>query len=213
WIDCTSPMASGKPVKEKNVWRVNGPTDFDNIYQIVNQLDEESKKKYPYFRLAYLTLSSSITQADERDAMNFFQRLVNRLRQTKALSANGHEWAMQNDQTLQATEHVGRYDGQRGWFLPDDFLVHEEHPQDAAKRIAREQTGVELEDARLSHIESFGNGAWHLIFHYRADLPTPTVKPGPNIAATEWFERRKLPTRSEFAHEGWAIDVLKSMEP
>src|SRR5436189_1372328 len=72
---------------------------------------------------------------------------------------------------------------------------------------------VELEDARLSHIESFGNGAWHLIFHYRADLPTPTVKPGPNIAATEWFERRKLPTRSEFAHEGWAIDVLKSMEP
>src|SRR5438309_2580077 len=73
---------------------------------------------------------------------------------------------------------VARYDGQRGWFLPDDFLVHEEHPQDAAKRIAREQTGVELEDARLSHIESFGNGAWHLIFHYRADLPTPTVKPG-----------------------------------
>src|SRR5437762_12225115 len=63
---------------------------------------------------------------------------------------------------------VARYDGQRGWFLPDDFLVHEEHPQDAAKRIAREQTGVELEDARLSHIESFGNGAWHLIFHYRA---------------------------------------------
>src|SRR5436309_754880 len=87
WIDCTSPMASGKPVKEKNVWRVNGPTDFDNIYQVVNQLDEEFKKKYPYFRLAYLTLSSSITQADERDAMNFFQRLVNRLRQTKAVSA------------------------------------------------------------------------------------------------------------------------------
>ena len=108
---------------------------------------------------------------------------------------------------------VARYDGQRGWFLPDDLLVHEENPQDAAKRIAREQTGVELEDARLSHIESFGNGAWHLIFHYRADLPTPTVKPGPNIAATEWFERRKLPTRSEFAHEGWAINVLKSMGP
>jgi len=61
WIDCTSPMASGKPVKEKNVWRVNGPTDFDNIYQLVGQLDEEFKKKHPYFRLAYLTLSSSIT--------------------------------------------------------------------------------------------------------------------------------------------------------
>src|SRR2546426_175210 len=40
WIDCTSPV-SGKPVKEKNAWRVNGPTDFDSIYQLVGQLDEE----------------------------------------------------------------------------------------------------------------------------------------------------------------------------
>src|SRR5947209_16360259 len=64
WIDCTSPV-SGKPVKEKNVWRVNGPTDFDSIYQLVGQLDEEFKKKHPYFRLAYMTLSSSITQRSE----------------------------------------------------------------------------------------------------------------------------------------------------
>src|SRR5881396_2282693 len=106
WIECTSPMASGKPVKEKNVWRVNGPTDFDNIYQVVNQLDEEFKKKYPYFRLAYLTLSSSITQADEREAMSFVQRLVNRLRQTKAVSAIALERGMHTDQTLEALEHM-----------------------------------------------------------------------------------------------------------
>src|SRR5213594_1621630 len=106
WIDCTSPMASGKPVKEKNVWRVNGPTDFDNIYQLVGQLDEEFKKKHPYFRLAYLTLSSSITQADEREAMSFVQRLVNRLRQTKAVSAIALERGMHTDQTLEALEHM-----------------------------------------------------------------------------------------------------------
>src|SRR2546421_10437688 len=99
-------MASGKPVKEKNVWRVNGPTDFDNIYQVVNQLDEEFKKKYPYFRLAYLTLSSSITQADERDAMNFFQRLVNRPRQTKVVSAIALERGMHNHHTLEALGHT-----------------------------------------------------------------------------------------------------------
>src|SRR5438034_1098710 len=106
WIDCTSPMASGKPVKEKNVWRVNGPTDFDNIYQLVGQLDEEFKKKHPYFRLAYLTLSSSITQADEREAMSFVQRLVNRLRQTKVVSAIALERGMHTDQTLEALEHM-----------------------------------------------------------------------------------------------------------
>ncbi len=106
WIDCTSPMASGKPVKEKNVWRVNGPTDFDNIQKLVDTLDEEFKQKYPYFRLAYLTLSSAVTQADERDAMNFFQRLVNRLRQTKAVSVVALERGMHNDQTLEALEHM-----------------------------------------------------------------------------------------------------------
>ncbi len=105
WIDCTSPI-SGKPVKEKNVWRVNGPTDFDSIYQLVGQLDEEFKKKHPYFRLAYLTLSSSITQADEREAMSFVQRLVNRLRQTKAVSVIALERGMHTDQTLEALEHM-----------------------------------------------------------------------------------------------------------
>src|SRR5438445_12693873 len=99
-------MASGKPVKEKNVWRVNGPTDFDNIQQIVNQLDEEFKKKYAYFRLAFLTLSSAITQADERDAMNFFQRLVNRPRQTKAVSVVALERGMHTEQTLEAVQNT-----------------------------------------------------------------------------------------------------------
>lgn len=65
---------------------------------------------------------------------------------------------------------VARYDGQRGAFLPDDFLGHQAHPQEAAKRIAKEQAGLALRTVRLGHIESFGDGAWHLIFHYRADL-------------------------------------------
>jgi ADP-ribose pyrophosphatase YjhB (NUDIX family) len=108
---------------------------------------------------------------------------------------------------------VARYDGQRGWFLPDDFLGHQEHPEEAAKRIAKEQAEVALRTVRLTHIESFGNGAWHLIFHYRADLPSTTkAKSGANVAALEWFDQSKLPPRDEFAHQGWAVDVLATME-
>ena len=108
---------------------------------------------------------------------------------------------------------VSRYDGQRGWFLPDDYLGHLEHPDEAVKRIAKTQAGVTTVAPRLSHIESFGNGAWHLIFHYRADLGTlPRVAPGPNVAALEWFPRSKLPDRSAMAHEGWARDVLDAMD-
>ncbi len=106
WIDSTAPTANGKTLKEKNVFRVNGPTDFDAMFQIISQLDEEFKAKYPYFRLAFLTLSSSLTQADERDALNFFQRLVNRLRQTKAVSLFALERGMHEDQTIEALEHM-----------------------------------------------------------------------------------------------------------
>ncbi len=106
WIDATSPMPGGKTVREKNIWRVNGPTDFDDIFQILSQLDEEFKGKYPYFRLAFLTLSSSLTQAEERDALNFFQRMVNRLRQTKVVSLFALERGMHTDQTIEALEHM-----------------------------------------------------------------------------------------------------------
>jgi len=106
WIDCTAPTANGKTIKEKNVWRVNGPTDFDSIFSIVSQLDEEFKAKYSYFRLAFMTLSSGITQTDERDALNFFQKLVNRLRQTKVVSLFALERGMHTDQTIEALEHT-----------------------------------------------------------------------------------------------------------
>src|SRR5438132_1309268 len=66
---------------------------------------------------------------------------------------------------------VARYDGQRGWFLPDDFLAHTEHPEAAATRIAREQLGVRPEDVRMTDTDSFGNRARHPIPHSRANVP------------------------------------------
>lgn len=103
-----------------------------------------------------------------------------------------------------------KYDGQEGWFLPDDYLEHLEHPDDAAKRIAREQTGLSIEAPRLAHIESFGNGAWHLVFHYTVELDAAlSPSPAENVVAAEWFQLEALPPRSEVAHDGWAIDVLE----
>src|SRR5207247_2152340 len=64
---------------------------------------------------------------------------------------------------------VRRYDGQRGWFLPDDYLRFAEHPEDAAKRIVREQAGFEVARVRLARIEAFGDGAWDVTFHDRAE--------------------------------------------
>jgi ADP-ribose pyrophosphatase YjhB (NUDIX family) len=107
---------------------------------------------------------------------------------------------------------TSRYDRQAGWFLPDDHLEHEEHPEDAARRIVAEQAGLAIPKVRLDAVESFGNGFWHLVFHYRAQLdkaePIPLTG---NVAEAEWFSLQSLPEASEVAHEGWALDVLSKM--
>jgi len=104
-----------------------------------------------------------------------------------------------------------KYDGQSGWFLPDDCLAHAEHPDAAATRILQEQVGLFDRELLLNHIESFdGDGsAWHLVFHYHAELGEPfSVVPGSNVRDAEWFELEALPPRKEMAHGGWAADVL-----
>ncbi len=106
-----------------------------------------------------------------------------------------------------------RYDGQRGWFLPDDFLAHGEHPEDAARRIVEEQSGRSAPALRLFQIESFGGQktAWHLVFHYRGELDAAApVEPAGNVAEAEWFPLDDLPPASEVAHHGWALEVLET---
>lgn len=106
WIDCSGSTSSpGKPTREKNAFRVNGPTDFDGILKVVNELDREFKGKYPYFRLAFLTLSSCVGQ-DQTAAMSFVQKLVNRLRTTKAVAAYALERGMHTDQVVESLEHL-----------------------------------------------------------------------------------------------------------
>lgn len=121
------------------------------------------------------------------------------------------------DVTLVAQEHVlfvryrdtSRYDRQSGWFLPDDFLAHLEHPDDAAKRIVREQAGIEEADPDLRDIESFDGGAWHLVFHYVAtvDEAAPVEAHG-NVAAAQWFRLADLPAAEDVAHHGWGLETL-----
>src|SRR3989475_11402243 len=87
------------------------------------------------------------------------------------------------------------YDGQRGWFLPDDYLMFVEHPDEAAARILREPVGMTTPRITLDHVQSFGGGptAWPLIFHHKAalrhalpaaaapTLPAPQSVPVPHL--------------------------------
>ena len=108
--------------------------------------------------------------------------------------------------------HPEKYDGQRGWFLPDDFLAHGEHPADAAKRILADQLGLVDVDVRLDHIELLDGDDWHLIFHFRAELPrVGSVHASADVAEARWFALQNLPSRDEVAHDGWALDLIAAM--
>lgn len=102
---------------------------------------------------------------------------------------------------------VDKYDRESGWFLPGDVLRHFEHPEQAAKRILKEQLSISIGKVTLGFIESFkgNNGSWHMSFHCKAELEkTPEKTASADLAAAEWFRLDWLPERSEVVHHGWA---------
>ena len=101
-------------------------------------------------------------------------------------------------------------DGQHGWFLPNDDLHHLEHPDQAAKRVLREQVGIEEATLKLAEIESFvgNNQTWHLVFDYLAFPRTMKLSTGAGISEARWFEVNEIPSNEEFAHHGWGRTVL-----
>jgi len=121
----------------------------------------------------------------------------------------------QNKVLLVKYTDTNKYDHQKGWFLPDDLINFNEHPEDAAKRIAIDQLGITLEGQRLDYMESFtgGDKSWHLIFHYVSLLEIiPAVSLNENVAKAEWFDLDKLPDDKEIAHHGWARYILEEIK-
>ena len=112
-------------------------------------------------------------------------------------------------------QDLRRYDGQQGWFLPNDYVAYGEHPSDAAKRILLEQVGLKLEQVPLSYIASFGTedgGRWQLVFHHKLELDKiPKITALFNVRTFQWFPLNALPEAKSVAHEGWALDIIEEM--
>jgi hypothetical protein len=51
-----------------------------------------------------------------------------------------------------------------------------------------------------------------MTFHHDAELPAAAEPdPASDVASAEWFPLGALPPRSEVAHKGWALSVLRKM--
>lgn len=107
WIDGSDPQVEGKtPVQEENRYVVAGAGDYDGIQKAVEQVREALEEDdHPYFRLAYLTLSTSLTQGNEKEGLKFVQQLVNRMRQMDSVALYAVESGMHGEQLLKAVEH------------------------------------------------------------------------------------------------------------
>jgi len=107
WIDASGTTPTQKLTKDGNTFRVPNAIDFEGILSAVNDADEQFRERgLPYFRFAFLTLSSSLTQADDKAAIGFVQRFVNRLRQSKCVAAFALERGMHTDQQVESLQQL-----------------------------------------------------------------------------------------------------------
>jgi ADP-ribose pyrophosphatase YjhB (NUDIX family) len=102
-------------------------------------------------------------------------------------------------------------DGHSGLFLPNDILHQGEDPHEGARRVAKEQAGVDIKELKLLDVESFEgeDHTWHLALHYRAEVPDrKAIASKQALGETRWSEG-KLPADAEVAHGGWYNSIAK----
>lgn len=107
WIDATSqiPPESLGFDEGKGVFRVNGAADLDNILEGLHEIESLLGEEHPYFRIAYLSLSPSVSRSEPNEAYEFIQRMINDLRKTRFVGAFALERGMHDQKVIEAIEH------------------------------------------------------------------------------------------------------------
>ncbi len=99
WIDASGLAQDAAP--RRNSVRVKSADDFEGISKALDATMKavlSSGRKY--FRLAYLSLSMSITSADEKKTVQFVQELSSKVRQARSVAVYALERGMHTDQQL-----------------------------------------------------------------------------------------------------------------
>ena len=106
WIDA-SGVQDPETVDDASMIRVKGPGDFAGITDALEKCTKEfQKQRQPYFRLAYMSLSLSMTQSNEKEAYQFVQATAGRVKQAKAVSIFAVERGMHTEQQLESVQHL-----------------------------------------------------------------------------------------------------------
>ncbi len=105
WVDASGLAADGHEAGRANIHSVPKPGDVAGILKALDTCAKAiHKQKHPYFRLAYMSVSMSITQADEKNAFQFVQTLAGRMKQANAVSVYAVERGMHTEQQLESIQ-------------------------------------------------------------------------------------------------------------
>lgn len=94
-----------------------------------------------------------------------------------------------------------------GWWLPAPEIRYGDDPAEEAAKLVKD-FGLEARRFRPEGVDSFvANGAWHLVFKFRADV-TGDVE-NENVTQHRWVSLETLPPAEEFAHGQWEHDLCR----
>ncbi len=106
WVDASGVEADPE-FGNGNLAKVSGPADFEGIMgAIESAMKTIERENHPYFRLAYFSLSMSITQAEDKKGYLFVQSLVGRAKLAQAISVFAVDRGMHTEQQLESIQHL-----------------------------------------------------------------------------------------------------------
>src|SRR2546427_1834898 len=118
-----------------------------------------------------------------------------------ALHALVADVVVQDDSAVLLVRPETPHDGAEGWRLPEERLRFGEAPEACARRLLKEQLGLEPEWVALAEVESSVEAAvWSLIFHFKCDADRRPVA-GPAIAEARFFHIEGLPATAHGTRE------------
>lgn len=109
WVDATAGEAQkGEEARQRrNVIKVAGPDDFPGIIEAIEKLTEDVRKgRYPFFKLGYLSLSTSISHTDEMESTKFIQAIARSIRDLGSSAVFALEKGMHSEQQIESIQHL-----------------------------------------------------------------------------------------------------------
>ncbi len=105
YVDAYS-RSMGEAGNEENTIYIEETTDTDAILKAVDDITREFKKKHPYYRLAFVSVSTLIAYLDPGTTFKFLQPFVGKRKRDRAVSLYAIEKGMHSETDISMLGHL-----------------------------------------------------------------------------------------------------------